>query len=216
MFTGLKNLAGTSMGLLKLNIYPCQRWCLDALCHSPQLILQNQPHGFPRPPLTHHLIKGALQCQSVTWDRGEAPAGLKKFYYICFEKLFLRPCSNVKRISGTSNTVGHLITYKRSNSAQLNRIFTVFVILVNVLDEAALLIDCLYKNSITTEWSRCHEIIRKWRWGCGISIQIGIQLEWDSDSNGICGPFCRLTTASDRNQQNILPWERFCRCFYDQ
>ena len=88
----------------------------------------------------------------MTRDRGgEASAGLKKFYYICFEKLFLRPCSNVKRISGTSNTVGHLITYKRSNSAQLNRIFAVFVIVVNVLDEAALFIDCLYKNSITTK-----------------------------------------------------------------
>ena len=68
---------------------------------------------------------------------GEGPAGLKRIYYICFEILILRPCSNVKRISGTSNTIGHLITYKRSNSAQLNRIFAVFVIVFNVLDEAA-------------------------------------------------------------------------------
>ena len=71
---------------------------------------------------------------------GEGPAGLKKIYYICFEKLFLRPCSNVKRISGTSDTIGHLITYKRSSSAQLNRIFAVFVIIVHGLDEAVLFI----------------------------------------------------------------------------
>ena len=86
--------------------------------------------------------KGAPGCRPVTRGRGggEGPAGLKKIYYICFKKLFLRPCSNVKHISGTSNTVGPLITYKRSNSAQLNRIFAVFVIVFNVLDEAALFI----------------------------------------------------------------------------
>ena len=86
--------------------------------------------------------KGAPGCRPVTRGRGggEGPAGLKKIYYICFEKLFLRPCSNVKRISGTSNTVGHLITYKRSSSAQLNRILAVFVIIVHGLDEAALFI----------------------------------------------------------------------------
>ena len=41
--------------------------------------------------------------------------------------------------------------------------------------------------------------------------KIGIQLEWDSDSNGIgiCGPFCRLTAASDRNQQNKYPDKDF-------
>ena len=95
------------------------------------------------------LDKGAPRCRPVTRGRGggEGPAGLKKIYYICFEILILRPCSNVKRISGTSNTIGHLITYKRSNSAQLNRIFAVFVIVVYVLDKAAL----LYRNSIKTE-----------------------------------------------------------------
>ena len=35
-----------------------------------------------------------------------------KWYSICFEILILRPCSNVKCISGNSNTIGHLITYK--------------------------------------------------------------------------------------------------------
>ena len=63
------------------------------------------------------------------------PAGLKKIYYICFKKLFLRPCSNIKCISSTSDTIGHLITYKRSSSAQLNKIFAVFVIIVHGLDE---------------------------------------------------------------------------------
>ena len=77
--------------------------------------------------------KEAPGCRSVTRGRG---GRLKKIYYIlCFEKLLLRPCSNVKCISGTSNTVGHLITYKRSHSAQLNRIFAVFVIVVHVLDK---------------------------------------------------------------------------------
>ena len=87
-------------------------------------------------------IKGAPGCRPVTRGRGggEGPAGLKKIYYICFEKLFLRPCSNVKRISGTSNTVEHSITYKRSSSAQLNRIFAVFVVVLHGLDEAALFI----------------------------------------------------------------------------
>ena len=88
--------------------------------------------------------KGAPRGRPVTPGRGgreEAhPAGLKKIYYICFENLLVRPCSNVKRISGTSNTVGHLITYERSHAAQLNRIFAVFVIVVHVLDEAALFI----------------------------------------------------------------------------
>ena len=71
---------------------------------------------------------------------GEGPAGLEKIYYICFENLSLRPCSNVKCISSTSNTVGHLITYKQSSSAQLNRILAVFVIIVHGLDEAVLFI----------------------------------------------------------------------------
>ena len=89
--------------------------------------------------------KGAPRGRPVTRGRGggeeEArPAGLKKIYYICFENLLVRPCSNVKRISGTSNTVGHLITYERSHAAQLNRIFAVFVIVVHVLDEATLFI----------------------------------------------------------------------------
>ena len=71
---------------------------------------------------------------------GEGPAGLKKIYYICFENLLVRPCSNIKRISSTSNTVGHLITYEQSHAAQLNRIFAVFVIIVHVLDRATLFI----------------------------------------------------------------------------
>ena len=88
------------------------------------------------------VAKGALGCRPMTQGRGggQGPAGRKKIYYICFKKLFLRPCSNVKHISGTSNTVGPLITYKRSNSAQLNRIFAVFIIIVNVLDKATLFI----------------------------------------------------------------------------
>ena len=156
------------------------------------------------------LHKGAPGCRPVTRGRGggEGPAGLKKIYYICFKKLFLRPCSNVKHISSTSYTVGPLITYKRSNSAQLKRIpwqsSTVYIKIPSQRNDPAVM------KSSEKFLSESHS--------CGISIQIGIQLEWDSDSNGvgICGPFCRLTTTSGRNQQNILPWQRFCRSLFDQ
>ena len=85
---------------------------------------------------------------------GGGQAELQRNYYICFKILFLRPCSNVKHISHTSNTVGHLITYKRTHSAQLNRIFAAFVIIIHALDEATLFIKKFHHNGmILMSWN---------------------------------------------------------------
>ena len=97
---------------------------------------------------------------------GEVTSRAYKIYYICFKQLFSRPCSNAKRVSGTSNSVGHLKSYKQSYSAQWNVILqflsSSFVSLTKL--------HCLYGNSIIMEWSCCLEIIRKWKPECRTSM----------------------------------------------
>ena len=114
--------------------------------------------------------KGAPGCRPLTRGTGGQGEGRSsrayKIYYICFKQLFSRPCSNAKRVSGTSNSVGHLKSYKQSYSAQWNVILqflsSSFVSLTKL--------HCLYGNSIIMEWSCCLEIIRKWKPECRTSM----------------------------------------------